>query len=95
MEETEVVVDGTIPELEAEEVTLVGEFSAPELDSNSRCIVGDGLETWVLFDSVDLMEQGDERLVRGGLDEELKGISVKGDALQGADNRSHESATGD
>lgn len=95
VEEAEVIVNSTIPELEAQEITLVREFSAPELDSNGRGIVGDGLETLILFDSVNLMEEGDEGLIRGGLDEELERVAVEGDTLQGAYNGTHESAAGD
>lgn len=45
-----------------------------------------GSELGVTLDDLSLVEEGDERLV-GGLDEhELKGVAVESDALESTDN---------
>ena len=89
----EVIAIGAVPELDADEVPLVGSRTSTDLNGEGRGVIGQTGKLRVVLRDLHHVEERDEGLV-GGLDEQnLEGISIEGDALQSGEDRGHGSAT--
>jgi hypothetical protein len=87
------VAGSSVLELDPQEVPGVGGRATAELEGERRSVVGNSLELGVGLDDVSLVEQGNERLVGGLHQHELKGVAIEGNTLQRVDDGVEDGAT--
>jgi len=86
---------GTVPELDADKVPVVRSGAGTDFNGDGGSVIGQTLELGVVLRDLGHVEERDDGLV-GGLDEQdLEGVTVEGDALQGSKDGVHGGATGD
>jgi len=90
-----VIGEGTVLELDADEVPLVRSGTSTDFNSDGGSVIGQTLEPGVVLRDLGHVEERDDGLV-GGLDEQdLEGVPVEGDALQSSEDGVHGGASSD
>jgi hypothetical protein len=76
-----VVGADTIPELDVDEVLLVGSGTGEDSDGDGGSVIGHTLELGVIFCDLGHVEERDGGLVHGFDEQDLEGVPVEGDTL--------------
>ena len=91
----EVVGLSTIPELDAHEVPLVWGGTGADFNSEGGSVIRQTLEMGIVLRDLGHVEERDDGLVSSLDEQDLKGVSIKGNALQSGEDGVHGGATRD